>query len=369
MKNNHLSEARHCDTECLAEFNHLTVSTSFRSHLLHILAPMSTSSTILNNLSRQLFIYGGVCLSVMGIVGSCVNIILFTRPRYRRAPCTLFILIGTFSDLFLLCFALLMYRVLNQIVDYDVVAFNHFICKVRLYLVDTALPLPIWCICLSTFNRYCITSRNAIRRQWCTAKRCQIMVAILVFASAGYRIPDLYYATILSAGSRLVCAVSVSNAAYLNLHYYFTFPVLATTAPLIVLLILTILTRANIRLFTAQQTASRIEQQLTSMILLQALGAACLVPFTINMFYLTITKFASKSEYQIAVENLITQIVTLGFYAHYASSFYIYLIASPDIRRSVQSVWYRIRGKLDTANQIAPMSTRTTPARQLNTLS
>lgn len=125
-------------------------------------------------------------------------------------------------------------------------------------------------------------------------------------------------------------------------HSDFTFPVLVNTVPLSLLAILALHTRANLRLFTVRHTISRMEQQMTSMILLQTLSASCLIPYAINFFYTAITRFVRKSEYQAAVENCITQIVTLGFYAHYASGFYIYLIASRDVRRHVRKVCNRI---------------------------
>ena len=315
---------------------------------------MSSSIDNINNFSRQLFIYGGFFLSAVGIAGSCVNIYLFTRSPYRRVPCTIFVLIGSVIELIILCLALLLYRVINQVLQHDLMAFNLYVCKARLYLVDVCLPVPIWCICLSAFNRFCITSRDALQRQWCARKRSQIMIAVLLLIFTIYRLPDLYYVNIFSTSDRLNCIIAPSAVTYFNLQTYFTFPVLVTTAPLTLLTILTIRTRAHLRLFTVRHTISRIEQQITSMILLQALGASCLVPYTINFFYAAITRFTHKSEYQVAIENCIIQLVTLGFYAHYASGFYIYCIASRDVRRHVRRVWHKIRVKLGKNNQIVP---------------
>ena len=53
----------------------------------------------------------------------------------------------------------------------------------------------------------------------------------------------------------------------------------------------------------------------------------------------------------MAIENLITQSVTLGFYA---AGLYIHLFASADVRRSVRSEWRKVRSKLRGTNQIAP---------------
>jgi hypothetical protein len=264
------------------------------------------------------------------------------------------LLIGSIVDILILCLALLLYRFINQVVQYDLSASNLYVCKARFYLVDAFLAVPIWCICLLTFNRFCITSHHAVQHHWCTRKRSQIMVVALLPIFTLYRLPDLYYVNIFSTNGRLNCIIAPSAVTYFNIQTYFTFPVLVTTVPLSMITILAVRTKANLRMFTVRHVISRMEHQMTAMILLQTLGAICLVPYTINFFYSAITRFTQKSEYRLAVENCITQIVTLGLYAHYASGFYIYCIASRDVRRNVQKVWHKIRIKLGKKNQIVP---------------
>ena len=314
---------------------------------------MPSNVATINEVSRQLLIYGGFFLSFFGIIGSCANLYLFTRPRYRCVPCATFMLTGAFFDLVILSIALLLYRVVTQLLQYDPTVSNIALCKVRLYVIDASLSIPIWCICLSTFNRYCVTSRHVRRREWCTFKRSIAMIACLVIIFFVYRSPDLLYADAFVNNGRLACIISPSPPGYRQLQIYVSFPVIYTTVPLILILTLVILTRANLRLFLSIRTSARIEQQITSMVLLQALGAACLIPYAINLFYLAIRGTSGKSDYQLAVENLITQIVTLGFYAHYASAFYIYLLASRDIRRRVQRAWHRIKRKFNFVNRVA----------------
>ena len=229
-----------------------------------------------------------------------------------------------------------------------------FVCKTRLFLIDVCLPLPIWCTCLSSLNRACITSRNATHRQWFTRKRSQILVVSLIFSSIVWRLPDIYYLEPMLANGRFTCFYVSPAFIYTNVYIYFFLPILLTTAPLIVLAILTLQTRANLRSFTAQQRAARMEQQITSMILLQALSAASIIPYTINSFYSAITKGQTRDAYRVAVENMVTQIVTLCFYIYYSSGFYINLVASSDFRQSVRAGWLRIRGKAPRGNRVVP---------------
>ena len=315
----------------------------------------SSAATALNNFSRLLFIGAGSTLFIVGLFGSCANLYLFGRRRYRQIPCSLFIWIGALLDLILLCIALFLYRLLNQMLQYDPMAPNLFLCKVRLYVIDALLPAPIWCVCLSAFDRFCMTSRNVARRHWCTRKRCLIMVSTLVVTCLIFRLPDLYYVTtVYNLTGPPSCSLVPAISAYTTLQSYFTFPVLLTAGPITLLTILSFLTRANLRLFAAQENGARLERQITLMVRLQALGAACIVPYAINNYYTLATRYETKSEYRRAVENLIFQIVSLGFYAHYALAFYIYLIASSDVRRSVRLVWHKITRTTPLVNQIAP---------------
>ena len=95
---------------------------------------------------------------------------------------------------------------------------------------------------------------------------------------------------------------------------------------------------------------------MTLMVLLQSLGTTCLIPYTINVYYALTTKAVVRDEWRVAVENMISQMVLLGFYFHYASPFYIYLLASSDVRASVRLEWQRLRGKVGLGNRIAPVS-------------
>jgi hypothetical protein len=277
-----------------------------------VTSSLSTASA-LNEISRLLFIYVGSGLFLMGIVGCCANIYLFNMRRYRKIPCSLLMWVGTVFDLIVLCIALFFYRILNTTLQYYWMASSLFLCKAYVYLLDALLPVPIWCVCLSAFDRFCMTSRNVARRQWSTPKRSRIMVTTLIVICLIYRLPDLYYLGIVSTVTTPICAFVPSVSIYTNIHSYFTFPVLITTAPMALLIILSFGIRANLRLLTAQQTRARLERQMTLMVLLQAMGAVCVVPYTVYIVYSLATRTVIKSEYQSAVENLVYQCVLLCF--------------------------------------------------------
>ena len=276
---------------------------------------------------------------------------------------------GALTDLLFLGGPFLLVRLPNTILRSDYMAPSILLCKVRMYLIGIVLPVPIWCICFSAFDRFCITSRDATRRGWSTPKRARIMIVTLVAIWFAYRSPDLYYSTFIPIPGAPLCYFSPTNSVYVQIQTYFTFPALVTTAPMSILFILSLRTRGNLRQFTAQQTGGRLERQMTLMVLLQALGVACLVPYTVNLFYTLATKSTPKDDYRLAKENLFSQLATLCFYAHYASPFYIYLIASSDVRRNVRFGWYKILGRAIPPNEIHPTNAGTHATGAVNTVS
>ena len=214
-----------------------------------------------------------------------------------------------------------------------------------------------------------MTSRNATLRRWNTPKQSRIAAITLVIIAMIYRLPDFYYENVVPTADRPLCTFVPSVSTYINFHSYFTFPVIQTTVPITLLLILGFSIRANLRLFAAPRTGARLERHMTLMVLLQTFGATCIIPYTIYIFYASATRSVIKSEYRLAVENLIYQIVVLCFYIHYASGFYIYLTVSSDFRQTIRLEWQKVLGKMKLTNRIIPTTIPTTvPTDRANTV-
>lgn len=129
-----------------------------------------------------------------------------------------------------------------------------------------------------------MTSRNVKPRQWFTLERSRIMVGVLILLSFICRFPDLLLADIVVLNVKSSCAFP-SSAVILS-----------------ILVVLAVRTRVKIRLSIAQHTANRIEHQITSTVLFQAISATCLSPYTINFFYATIIKYMVKSKFTILLD-------------------------------------------------------------------
>ena len=87
------------------------------------------------------------------------------------------------------------------------------------------------------------------------------------------------------------------------------------------------------------------------MIILQA-TTNCIssIPYGIQFIYAVVTFNIPKDQYRQAQEHLFLQITRLSYYVNFISAFYIYFIASEQIRSLIRCSW-RIRRKLHGKNE------------------
>jgi hypothetical protein len=74
------------------------------------------------------------------------------------------------------------------------------------------------------------------------------------------------------------------------------------------------------------------------MIILQGLtNSISSVPYGIQFFYAAITLNYAKDQHRRAQEHLFLQIIRLSYYINFISAFYIYYIASQQIRSTIRN--------------------------------
>lgn len=84
-------------------------------------------------IGRYLNIYLGSFMFIAGILGSSINIWLFTRHYFRKSPCTKFILTSSIFDIIHLIVALLL-RILAEGFNIDPASSSVIGCRTRYYL-------------------------------------------------------------------------------------------------------------------------------------------------------------------------------------------------------------------------------------------
>lgn len=89
------------------------------------------------------------------------------------------------------------------------------------------------------------------------------------------------------------------------------------------------------------------------MIILQATtNCVSSIPYGIQFFYAAVTHNGSKDQYRQAQEHLFLQITRLSYYINFISAFYIYCIASEQIRLLIRCRWRNQRETRATRGQL-----------------
>jgi hypothetical protein len=157
-----------------------------------------------------------------------------------------------------------------------------------------------------------------------------------------------------------------TNELFGKIAIYFLVPILSVLIPLIILVIIGILTYRNINLITnihiqQQPIRNRLlmwEQQMTKMMIAQTgLNIFCTLPLFIFVIYSLVTfeERAMRSFDRIVIELLVNQVATLIMEINFVSSFYIFFLSSPRLRKTIKIYLKRLWNCKN--NQIDPMNT------------
>ncbi|CAF0732455.1 unnamed protein product [Adineta steineri] len=310
----------------------------------------------LDLIGRYLNIYLGSFMLIAGLLGSCINLWLFTRHRFRKSPCSRFVIASSLFDILHLIVALFL-RVLADGFGKDPASSSVIGCRIRYYLITFSAYASLGCRCLASFDRYACTSRSISFREWSSFKIAYNFLIINTFIWICFALPNFLYFNLVPIGpTRVTC--TIAKKAYFDYFAYFVNPVLYFSLPLIIIITLAIKTHKNLRLMNKTKRIKRLERQMASMIILQAItNSISSIPYGIQFFYSVITFTSEKDEYRRAQENLFLQITRLSYYINFISAFYIYYVSSKQIRSTIRRTILRQK-KLSTPSTSSSSSSK-----------
>ncbi|CAF3389028.1 unnamed protein product, partial [Rotaria sp. Silwood2] len=117
----------------------------------------------LNNASMQLNRYLGIFIFLFGIVGNTINTCVLSQRPLRSNPCAWLFLASSIANGIGIV-AGLSSRPLSTW-SADLTNTNSFLCKLRAFLLFTAITIGSWLIMFATVDRWLSSSINASRRQ------------------------------------------------------------------------------------------------------------------------------------------------------------------------------------------------------------
>ncbi|CAF0843151.1 unnamed protein product [Adineta ricciae] len=300
-------------------------------------------------ISRRLLIIVGIIMIVLGLIGNLLNIFVFTiwsRPR-QRINHTLFNNRTTNSSIYLLISSLVNLiiigypfttRILFDGYQYHVTR-NAVIplCKLRYYSLHTFNTISLTCVCMATFDRYLISSRNVRLRHMSTTRqgtKCVIFMIVLLNLLHG--IPIAIYYDVSEDGQ---CYVTSRTYLY---YYRYTFQIIlhgilpVTFFSLFGILISKQMKEMKVR--KVRNKSMNVDKQLLRMLLLISITIVLSsVSYSCeNIYYLI---FVDSDRQQTGWVLFAHNICSLLFYTNSVGSFYIYSISTRNFRCQVRKLF------------------------------
>jgi len=275
--------------------------------------------------SQKIYIYCGIPILIIGLIGDCLNIIVFLSLKtFRESSCAFYLLIMSIVNIGQLITGLLS-RIMITSFTIDWTQTSLFYCKIRQYLVQTAAAISFACACLATIDQYFATSTRPRWQQWSHIKIARRLLTLISFLLMIAHLPlIIYYDQIQSPVSgQIVC--TNTNAFLIQYNTYFNYLTLTNIIPYIITFSFGIMAYRNVQQIahrTLPLVRRELDKQLTTMVLVQVVyNFITLVP---NLIVYTIILQGSIHDLVIKAQVSLIYTVTLCLY-------YLYFAVSVDL--------------------------------------
>ena len=272
--------------------------------------------TILSSIDsaiKQITIYYGIPVFIMGVVGAIFNIIVFLSSRtFKQKSCVFYLTIMSVLDL-----CRFLTSTLSNIVSWgfgiDWTIHSLFFCKIRIFIFSICSLGSITCLCLAIIDRYFATCTRSRWQQWCNIKLAHRLTSIFLIIWTLHGVPYfVFYDHIISPTSnKTIC--QITNDKFIKYHTYGYFFTLTNLLPLIAV-VFGIMAYYNARDLTCRTIPvlrREFDKQLTAMILVQILiYFYTYLPYSIQSMYALMMK-SNTSDFQAKMK--LASIVTLYF--------------------------------------------------------
>ncbi|UJR18193.1 hypothetical protein I4U23_005094 [Adineta vaga] len=288
----------------------------------------------LNLIARNILVFGGSSLFIIGIIGNSINILMFSSfPQFNKGSTSVFLLFSFLGSQTTLLTGLLP-QIVHRFSGTDPLATYVILCKLRWYIGLGSATVALHCLTLAAVNQYLLTSRNIQHHRLINRRRAFIISFFVIVYTLGLLSPYfIYYTHIPNSINMTQCDVDNTIAASYNA--YITL-IIYSIGPIIILSIFSFFTWWNIRNklvrhLTIEQSLTRLVFAQITMVLLASVG------FGVRRTYSLYTLNMQKSALQIAQENVATNAFTLFSFIVYSFSFLTFFFSSKVFRQNLLS--------------------------------
>ena len=270
-------------------------------------------------------------LIVFGTIGALLNLALFHFQKvFRKNSCALYFRARSINDLCVLCYVMLFQWLRDQF-NMDPATQYHWYCKVSNYLMYTLYTLSPYFVVLACFDRLCTSSTNAKVRRLASVKTASILIPCVIGILSLFFVYLLVGSEIVSSPMGTGCILSTpiyDEILLFSIGFFYCF------LPLLLMIIFKCITvillrRQRNRVMPVNLAcARRRDNQLLRMLSIYVVwNIICIAPFSIVYFIQL-----QKSDDLSPLADPLVGIFNLLANCTYASSFYIYTLATPFYR-------------------------------------
>ncbi|CAF1391661.1 unnamed protein product [Adineta steineri] len=286
----------------------------------------SSVSTDILQFVKQYTLWSGCIISIFGIIGNTLNILIFTQLKLFRFNRSAFYItvesISNFSYQFITISLIILTAIygddrtasslacliiLTAIYGDDATSRSLAWCRLRIILSLTIVITTYYMTCCAAIDQFFSTNYHVNLLQRCTLKVVRYVTITLV--SFGI-IHSIIFGFLVYNIPSIGCVIS--NPIFLQYATFFFYPVLAGLLPIVVAAIFSLLAYRNVRRIVRRQLPilrRRLDRQMTAMVLSRVIIFVCLaLPYSIYRIY-AINSPASRSQpLEFAIAQLLQAI-------------------------------------------------------------
>jgi len=279
----------------------------------------SSYISTLNFISQQITIYLGSAIMIIGVIGGCLNLLVFFSLRtFRESSCAFYLIIMSVFNIGQLITGLLSQIMLTGF-GIDWTQSSLFSCKWRPFCLQACMMISLTNVCLATIDQYWTTCSRPRWQQWCNIKLAHRLSAISVIIWLLHGIPYLIYMDhiVLTTTKTVICGHT--NVIFRQYFIYVAVPIVYRFIPLTITFIFGLLAYRNVQQIayrTVPLVRRQLDKQLTKMVLVQVFFTCfAILPLAIVNLFILFTDFTEDP--LISAELGLINILTICLYYMY----------------------------------------------------
>ena len=316
----------------------------------------STNYTTQCTLNVSSFLkYAGTFVVILGLVGNCLSILVFSRKALRSRSCSMYFLGLSVSDMSVL----LGYTVENLLFHgYGLqLLSNAFMCKSIIFLIYASTDISNYLLTLAAIDRAVLVSNSLARARFCRKSMAKLLISSVV---ALFSLINSHFLFGFHVDHTGACLPIASQYIHFYVHHYDSYIDIIKTV-LVPFLVIFICNTFIISRFTHRQNSlagsafrrpssrrREKDRQLTWFLLSTSILFVLLsLPSEINDFV------RSHLSERFQIRHLCelwasTSLFILVHQINHASHFYVYTLTGPIFRKELRKVIFCLRKQSKT---------------------